>query len=233
LTERIAIVTAASSGMGKAIAEQLHSEGYKLLLMARSEKVKKLAESLGQQYYMGDITNKNHLKKLVHMCIDSYGKIDGLVISTGHPPKGDLNSLSDEQWQEGMDLVLMNVIRLIRLVTPYMVKERRGSIVNISTFAAFEPSLNFPISSVMRAALSAFVKLYSQRYANVGLRMNSILPGFIDSYEQPEEIIEKIPTGRLGSVDEVAQFASFLLSDKAAYVNGQNIPVDGGLSKHL
>lgn len=233
MTTKVAIVTAASSGMGKAISEQLHSEGYKLILMSRSDKVKKLADQLGQKHFIGDITKKNDLKKLVDFCIESYGRIDSLVINTGHPPKGDLSELTDEQWQEGMDLVLMNVIRLIRLVTPYMVKQRSGSIVNISTFAAFEPSLKFPISSVMRSALSAFVKLYSQRFANIGIRMNSILPGFIDSYDQPSDIIEMIPAGRLGSVNEVAHAVSFLLSDKASYINGQNIPVDGGLSKHL
>ena len=114
-----------------------------------------------------------------------------------------------------------------------MIKQRKGSIVNISTFAALEPSLTYPISSVMRSALSAYVKLYSQRYAGVGIRMNSILPGFIDSYDQSEEVIKGIPAGRLGSVKEIADTVSFLLSDAAAYINGQNIPIDGGLSRHV
>lgn len=233
MKQKVAIVTAAGSGMGKAIAEKLHSEGYKLLLMSRSDNAQNLAKSLGQLGFKGDITDKRDLVKLVDRCISEYGRIDALVINTGHPPKGDLDKLSDEQWQEGMDLVLMNVIRLIRLVTPYMIKQRSGSIVNISTFAALEPNLNFPISSVMRSALAAFIKLYSQRYAGMGIRMNSILPGYIDSYEQSEELIKSIPAGRLGSVKEIAEAAAFLLSDGAAYINGQNIPIDGGLSKHI
>jgi NAD(P)-dependent dehydrogenase (short-subunit alcohol dehydrogenase family) len=233
MEDKVAIVTAAGSGMGKAIAEKLHKEGYKLLLMSRTENAKILAESLGQKGFKGDITDKRDLTKLVNLCIEAYGRIDALIINTGHPPKGDLDDLSDEQWQEGMDLVLMNVIRLIRLVTPTMIKQRKGSIVNISTFAALEPSLNFPISSVMRSALAAFVKLYSQRYAGVGIRMNSILPGFIDSYQQSEEVIKNIPAGRLGTVKEVASAVSFLISDEASYINGQNIPIDGGLSKHV
>lgn len=229
----VAIITAAGNGMGKAIAEKLNAEGYRLLLMSRSDNATNLASSLGQVGIVGDITDKRDLSRLVKRCISEYGRIDALVINTGHPPKGELVDLSDEEWQEGMDLVLMNVIRLIRLVTPHMIKQRKGAIVNISTFAALEPSLDFPISSVMRSALSAFIKLYSQRYAGVGIRMNSILPGFIDSYKQSKDVLDRIPAGRLGSVKEVADTVSFLLSDGAAYINGQNIPVDGGLSKHI
>ena len=231
--DKVAIITASGSGMGRAIAEKLHSEGYKLLLMSRSDGAIKLAESLGHLGLKGDISDKRDLIKLVNYCMSEYGRIDALVINTGHPPKGDLVELSDEDWQEGMDLVLMNVIRLIRLVTPIMLKQRIGSIVNISSFAALEPSIKFPISSVMRSALASFVKLYSQQYAGVGIRMNSILPGYIDSYQQSDELIETIPAGRLGKVSEIAETVSFLLSDGAAYINGQNIAVDGGLSKHL
>jgi NAD(P)-dependent dehydrogenase (short-subunit alcohol dehydrogenase family) len=233
MEQKVAIVTASGSGMGMAIAKKLNAQGYKLLLMSRSDNATNLADSMGQLGMKGDITDKRDLTKLVNLCMERYGRIDALVINTGHPPKGDLNELTDEQWQDGMDLVLMNVVRLIRLVTPYMIKQRNGSIVNISTFAALEPSLDFPISSVMRSALSAYVKLYSQRYAGVGIRMNSILPGFIDSYKQDEEVIKSIPAGRLGSVDEVADTVSFLLSDKASYINGQNIAIDGGLSRHV
>lgn len=233
MSQKVAIVTAAGSGMGKAIAEKLHGDGYKLLLMSRSENAMKLAKSLGQLGIQGDITDKRDLSKLVSYCMSEYGRIDALIINTGHPPKGDLEILSDEQWQEGMDIVLMNVVRLIRLVTPIMVKQREGVIINISSFAALEPNLAFPISSVMRSALSAYVKLYSQRFASVGIRMNSVMPGFIDSHEQSNELIKTIPAGRLGKVEEVAQTVAFLVSDSAAYINGQNITVDGGLSRHL
>lgn len=231
--EKVAIVTAAGSGMGKAIAEKLHADGFKLVLMSRTDNAIKLAKELGQKGFQGDITDKRDLSSLVNFCIKEYGRIDALVINTGHPPKGDLGDLTDEQWQEGMDLVLMNVVRLIRLVTPQMLKQRSGSIVNISTFAALEPNLNFPISSVMRSALASYVKLYSQRYAKVGIRMNSILPGYIDSYQQDSELIKSIPAGRLGSVKEVAESVSFLVSDASTYINGQNISIDGGLSKRL
>jgi NAD(P)-dependent dehydrogenase (short-subunit alcohol dehydrogenase family) len=233
MSQKVAIVTAAGSGMGKAIAEKMHAEGYKLLLMSRSENALKLAKSLGQLGIKGDITDKRDLSKLIKYCMSEYGRIDALIINTGHPPKGDLEILSDEQWQEGMDIILMNVVRLIRLVTPIMVKQREGVIINISSFAALEPSLDFPISSVMRSALASYVKLYSQRFAGVGIRMNSVMPGFIDSHDQSKELIKTIPAGRLGTVEEIANTVTFLVSDAAAYINGQNIAIDGGLSRHL
>ena len=114
MEKKVAIITAAGSGMGKAIAEKLNSEGYQLVLMSRSDNAVKLAESLGQIGFSGDITDKRDISKLVNLCIKNYGRIDDLVINTGHPPKGDLVDLSDDQWQDGMDLVLMNVVRLIR-----------------------------------------------------------------------------------------------------------------------
>lgn len=233
MAEKVAIITAAGSGMGKAIAEKLNIEGYKLVLMSKSNNAKDLAEKHGHIGMAGDLTDKRDLKRLVDLAIENYGRVDALILSTGHPAKGDINELSDEQWHEGMDLVLLNVIRLIRMVTPVMVNQRSGSIVLISSFAALEPSLDFPISSVMRSALASFVKLFCQRYAGVGLRINSVLPGFIDSYSQSEETISSVPAKRLGKVSEVADTVSFLLSDGAAYINGQNLPVDGGLSKHL
>lgn len=231
--EKVAIVTAAGSGMGKAIAEKLHSDGYKLILMSKSDNAIKLADKLGQIGLSGDLTDKRDLKKIIDVAMEKYARVDALILSTGHPAKGEINELSDEQWHEGMDLVLLNVIRLIRMVTPQMIKQRSGSIVLISSFAALEPSLDFPISSVMRSALASFVKLFCQRYAGVGLRINSVLPGFIDSYAQSEKTIQSVPAKRLGKVSEVADTVSFLLTEGAAYINGQNIPVDGGLSKHL
>ena len=219
--------------MGRAIAEKLSSEGYRLMLFARSEAVLELADKLGQKAIQGDISNKKDLKALVDHTVETYGRVDDLVVSTGHPAKGPLLELEDKQWEAGMELVLMNVVRLCRLLTPELIKNRGGVITLISSFAAKEPSLDFPISSVMRSALASYVKLYSQTYARVGIRINGLLPGYIDSYQQSEKVIESIPAERLGKVEEVAATVSFLHSDGAAYINGQNIVVDGGSSKHL
>jgi NAD(P)-dependent dehydrogenase (short-subunit alcohol dehydrogenase family) len=127
----------------------------------------------------------------------------------------------------------MNVVRLARLVTPIMQKQGQGAIVNISTFAAFEPSLAFPVSSALRAALGSFAKLYADRYAAEGIRMNNLLPGYIESYPVAEGLLESIPMQRAGTVAEIAKTAVFLLSADAGYITGQNIRVDGGITRSV
>jgi NAD(P)-dependent dehydrogenase (short-subunit alcohol dehydrogenase family) len=169
----------------------------------------------------------------VQQTLDRHGRIDAVVNHTGHPPKGDLLAISDSDWHTGLDVVLMNVVRMARLVTPVMEKAGRGAIVNISTFAAFEPDADFPVSASLRAALGSFTKFYADRYAKAGIRMNNILPGFIDSLPEKAERTARIPMGRYGTADEVAKTAAFLLSDDAGYITGQNILVDGGLVRGL
>jgi NAD(P)-dependent dehydrogenase (short-subunit alcohol dehydrogenase family) len=141
--------------------------------------------------------------------------------------------LTDEQWHTGMDVYFLNVVRPTRLVTPIMQAQGRGAIVNISTFAAFEPDAVFPTSGVFRAGLAAFTKLYADRYAADNIRMNNVLPGFIDSLPEREEYRERIPMGRYGHVDEVSELISLLASDRAAYITGQNIRIDGGITRHV
>lgn len=165
--------------------------------------------------------------------MERYGRIDAVINNTGHPPKGELLDISDENWHAGLDMVLMNVVRMARLVTPIMQKQGSGAFVNISTFAAFEPSLAFPVSSALRAALGSFTKLYADRYAADNIHMNNILPGYIESYAIDEAIRAKIPLGRSGSVEEIADTAVFLLSSRAGYITGQNIRVDGGISRSV
>ena len=141
--------------------------------------------------------------------------------------------LTDGQWHEALELVVLNVVRIARLVTPAMLRQGGGAIVNVSTFSAFEPSPDFPLSSALRAALAGFTKLYADRYAAEGVRMNNILPGFIESFEIDEETRRSIPMQRQGSVAEVAKTATFLLSDDSGYVTGQNLRVDGGLTRSV
>jgi NAD(P)-dependent dehydrogenase (short-subunit alcohol dehydrogenase family) len=230
-TERVAIVTAASKGMGAAIARELARRGTRLALFATSDAVTALAEELGGIAVQGSVTEPADLQRLVDTTLDRYGRIDALVNNTGHPPKGDLLAIPDADWHLGLDLVLVNVVRLARLVTPAMEAAGKGAIVNISAFGAVQPGAAFPVSSVLRAGLSAFTKLYADRYAAAGIRMNSILPGFIDSYPETPELVAQIPAGRFGAVEEIAATAAFLLSDEAGYITGQNLLVDGGLVK--
>jgi len=231
--QKVAIVTAASRGIGAAIARRLANDGFRTSIMSRSEEILELAEELGGLGLVGSVTDPDDVERLVERTTEAYGRIDALVCNTGHPPKGDLLSLSDSSWHEGLDVVFLNVVRLARLVTPCMEKQGGGSIVAISTFGAVEPSLSFPISSALRAGLGAFIKLYADRYGDSGIRINNVLPGFIETYEVAEETRAQIPLGRPGFTDEVAGTVAFLLSEDAGYLTGQSIRVDGGITRSV
>lgn len=170
---------------------------------------------------------------LVEETMETYGRIDAVVNNTGHPPKGPLLEIPDNDWHLGLDIVFLNVVRMARLVTPIMLEQGGGVFVNISTFAAFEPSLTFPVSSSLRAALGSFAKMYADQYASQGIRMNNVLPGYIDSYPESEENLREIPMGRYGKVEEIASTVRFLLSEEAGYITGQNIRVDGGITRSV
>lgn len=230
---KVALVTAAGQGMGAAIARELHEAGYQLALMSIGGGAEELASELGCQGFTGSITEADDLSSFVKEAVDRFGRVDAVVNNTGHPPKGELLGIPDADWHLGLDLVLLNVIRMAKLVTPMMEGQGGGAIVNISTFAAFEPSLDFPVSSSLRAALGSFAKLYSDRYAHAGIRMNNLLPGFIDSYPEEVELVDRIPMGRYGRVEEVAKTTRFLLSEEAGYITGQNIRVDGGITRSV
>jgi NAD(P)-dependent dehydrogenase (short-subunit alcohol dehydrogenase family) len=225
----VAIVTAASRGMGAACAREMSRRRYDLALMARSDDITVLAGELGAVAVTGTVTSEQDLRGLVDAALGRYGRIDAVVNNTGHAPKGELLDLTDDDWRVGFDLLYMNVVRVARLVTPALLARKAGSVVNVSAFGAVEPSLTFPVSSAMRAALGAYAKLYSRRYAGAGLRMNNVLPGFIDTYPADEATRAAIPAGRLGSADEVARVVGFLASDESSYVTGQSLLVDGGL----
>jgi NAD(P)-dependent dehydrogenase (short-subunit alcohol dehydrogenase family) len=231
--EKVAVVTAAGSGMGAACARELAQRGYRVALMSPSGKAGELAEELGGFGLAGSVTEGGDLESLVGEALERYGRIDGVVNSTGHPPSGDILDLTDDEWHEALDLVLLNVVRIARLVTPAMVRQGGGAIVNISTFSAFEPSPAFPLSSSLRAALAGFTKLYADRYAPEGLRMNNILPGYMENFEIDQETLHSIPMQRQGALVEIAKTAAFLLSDDSGYITGQNIRVDGGITRSI
>lgn len=231
MSQQVAIVTAAGKGMGAAIARKLASLGYRLVLMSNGGGAEALATELGGIGVTGSVTEPADLRRLVDTALDAHGRINAVVNNTGHAPKGDLLAIPDSDWHLGLDLMLLNVVRMARLVTPTMEKQGAGSIVNISTFAAFEPDLTFPVSSALRAGLGAFAKLYSDRYAAAGIRMNNVLPGYIDSYPVSDANLARIPMGRYGSVDEIASTVAFLLGD--GYITGQNLRVDGGFTRSV
>jgi len=228
-TKAVAIITAASKGMGAAIARTLAERNYDVAVVARSDGLIDLAKQIGGFAIQGDVSSEADLSRAVEAVVKRFGRIDAVVNNTGHPPTGELLGLSDDDWHFGLDFVLMNVVRMARLVTPIMLSQGGGNILNISSINALQPDARFPISSVLRSGLANFTKLYADRYAKDGIRMNNLLPGRIDSYPQPPERIAEVPSGRLGKVTEIASVAAFLLSTDASYINGQSLPVDGGL----
>ncbi len=229
----VAIITAAGKGMGAACARELATRGYSLALMSRSEEATDLARELGGVGLEGSVTEEADLRALVDKTLEAYGRVDAVVNSSGHPPTGDILDITDEQWHAGLDLVLLNVVRMARLVTPIMVRQGGGAMVNVSTFSAFEPSAAFPVSSSLRSALAGFTKLYADRYAAEGIRMNNVLPGFVESFEVDEQTRASIPMQRPGTVEEIAKCVAFLVSPDASYITGQNLRVDGGLTRSV
>ncbi len=233
MTEKVAIITAAGKGIGAAVATELAESGYHVSLLSNSGGAIQLSQELGGIGMTGSVTEPADLAKLVNATMEKFGRIDAVVNNTGHPPKGDLLDISDEAWHLGLDMLILNVLRMARLVTPIFVQQGRGSIVNISTFSAFEPELAFPVSSTLRSGLASFTKLYTNRYAATGIRMNNVLPGYMDNYPESEQNLAKIPMHRYAKVQEVAKTVRFLLSDDAGYITGQNIRVDGGITHSI
>ena len=228
MDKKTAIITASSQGIGEACARKLSKINYNLVVFSSSEKIHILADELGCVGVKGSVTNPDDLEKTVELALSSYGCLDSVINNTGHAPKGDLLEVSDQEWISAIDILLMNVIRISRFIVPVM-KKNGGSIVNISAFGAESPSLKFPTSSVVRSALTSYTKLFARRYGRHDIRMNNLLPGFVDSYPVTDEIRNSIPLNREASVNEIANGVLFLLSDDSSYITGQNLMMDGSM----
>ena len=230
--ERVAVITGAGRGIGAAVAGELATRGYRLAVLSPSgaPAVVRAPDARG---VAGSVTEPADLAAVVDAAVRRFGRIDAVVNSTGHPPRGRLLELTDADWLAGVDLLLLNVVRMARLVTPVFLRQGSGAIVNVSTFSAFEPSPAFPVSSALRAALGGFTKLYADEYASHGIRMNNVLPGFVESYPVEPDTVRRIPMGRPGTLHEIARTVAFLLSEDAGYITGQNIRVDGGLTRSV
>ncbi|RVD47806.1 MAG: SDR family oxidoreductase [Mesorhizobium sp.] len=232
-SEKTAVIVAGGSGMGAAAAKRLAAEGFKVAILSSSGKGEALAKELGGLGVTGSNQSNDDLQRLADLTLERYGRIDVLVNSGGHGPRAPILEITDEQWHTGMDVYLMNVIRPVRIVAPQMIKQKGGAIINISTAWVAEPNAMFPTSAVFRAGLAAYTKIFSNTYASDNVRMNNVLPGWIDSLPATEERRDNVPMQRYGTSEEIAATIAFLASEGAGYITGQSIRVDGGVIRAL
>ncbi|SHL60714.1 SDR family oxidoreductase [Roseibium suaedae] len=230
---KVALITAGGSGMGAAAARKLAADGYKVAILSSSGKGEALAHELGGVGVTGSNLETADLQRLVDLAMDKWGRIDALVNSAGHGPRAPILEITDEDWHKGMEVYFLSAVRPIRLVTPIMVSQGSGAIVNISTAWVTQPTAMFPTSTAFRASLTSFTKIFADDYASKGIRINNVLPGWIDSLPQLDERRDSVPMERYGKAEEIAATITFLLSEGAGYITGQSIRVDGGVIRSV
>ncbi|MGW6870156.1 SDR family oxidoreductase [Streptomyces sp. NPDC054912] len=229
----VAIVTAAGSGIGRGMAGELAKAGYRLALLDIDESIHAFADELGATAVVGSLTEPTDLKRLVDTALDRYGRLDAVVNGAGHAKNDELLKVTDQEWHDGLDMLLLSVVRMARLVTPHFERAGKGAFVNLSSYTAFVPMGMIPVNSAMRTALTSFTKLYADQYAVKGIRMNSLMPGYVNSRPEDPAFLAKIPAGRYATTEEIGKLARFLVSDDAAYINGESIRIDGGAARAL
>ncbi|HEX6490945.1 MAG TPA: SDR family oxidoreductase [Gaiellaceae bacterium] len=236
------MVCGASSGMGLASAEALSNEGANVAMFARRrELLDREAERLGALPVRGDVTNPADLKRLVDRTLKAFGGIDILVNNSGGPPRGPAASLADEDVERAVELLLLSVVRLTRLCLPQLERSGRGRVINIESSSVREPVDNLALSNAVRPGVIGWAKTMARELGPRKITVNSIAPGRIETPRLQEVYaersrasdMEQIPLRRFGQPQEVADVICFLASDRASYVTGAVIPVDGGLTRSL
>jgi 3-oxoacyl-[acyl-carrier protein] reductase len=258
LKDKVALIAASSQGLGRAVAEELAAEGAALVLCARqpqmlAEVAAAIADNTGA-HVLGvpaDVTSMEDIKRVVEAGNDRFGRIDILVTNAGGPPAGTFAQITREQWEEAIRLTLFSAIELTRQVLPGMKQRRWGRILNITSIAVKQPVENLMLSNSLRAGLTGFARTLANEVAAEGITVNNIMPGYTRT-ERLEDLAKmmaekqgispdefrgrwekEIPMGRLGEPREFAALAAFLVSERASYITGTSIQVDGGWIRSL
>ena len=258
LEGKVALVTAASKGLGRAIATELAREGARVVVSSRDEEV--LSETAGEireetgaevDYRVADLNSADDIEALISHAVDRFGGVDVLVNNTGGPPAGTFEDLDDEAWQGAFEQVLLSLIRCVRGVLPFMRERGGGRIVNVASSSLKQPIENLTLSNTFRAGINGLAKDLSQDLAPDGILVNTLGPGRIatvrtesmdDSQAEARgvsveevrgEFEARIPLGRYGAPEEFARVAVFLGSPANSFVTGQAILVDGGMIRAM
>lgn len=246
---KVAIITGSGQGIGAGVARSFANAGYKVSLMSPSDRSVKLAKELGGIGRSGSILESKDLAALVAETKKTFGQIDAVVNNMGHgsgnPPSvterttydpdnfHDPLDFPDEGWHQALDMYVLSVVRMARAVVPVMKGQGHGSIVNISSFTVIEPRPGYPQMSVLRGALHGFTKLFADKYGQNNIRMNNVLPGYCENVAMTDDARRSIPLNRQATFDEIGQTCVFLASDASSYITGQNLMVDGGLTRNV
>ncbi len=242
LRGRTAIVCGASAGIGLGCAEALAAEGANVVMFARRVDVlEREAARLGAVAVAGDVRNGADLERLVSTALDRFGGVDVLVLNSSGPPRTRSFEFSDEQLEDAIDLLLVSCIRLVRLCRPHLEAGGNGRVIAITSSAVKEPIETLALSSAVRPGLVGWLKTAARELGPAGVTINSVMPGRIDTDrirevypDGPTEAdLQPIPLRRFGRPEEIAEVVCFLASDRASYVTGTTIAVDGGLTRGL
>ena len=258
LKGKVALVAAASKGLGRAVAEELAAEGASLVLCARgNDALQETCAAIAAAHgvpVMGiatDVSNPADVARLVHVAVERFGRIDVLVTNAGGPPAGTFDTLTAAQWQAATGLLLTSVVELTRAVLPSMKAQGWGRILNVTSISVKQPVANLMLSNSLRAAVTGMARTLATEVAPFGITVNNILPGYtrtervvglaeataaregISAVEATARWEAEIPMRRLGEPREFAALAAFLCSERASYITGTSVPVDGGWIKSL
>jgi 3-oxoacyl-[acyl-carrier protein] reductase len=256
LKGKVALVAAASEGLGKACALALAEEGAKVVICSRRKKeIQAAADEIrlkteAEVIPVGaDLTMPSDIENFIEAGRKRFGTVHILVNNAGGPPTGSILDLPDEEWEKGFNLTMMSMVRMSRGVLPMMIQQKWGRIITITSYAAKQPINELILSVSMRPGIHGLSRVLSNLYAKYNITINSICPGNILTKRQEElnrkraeeknmpladylmQVAAQIPAERLGRPDEIGSVAAFLASEKASYINGVNLLVDGGLTK--